>query len=569
MVRAFRLSAVLTIVLGAVLVTVGQGQRASACSCDLVDPIDAIAMADAVFFGVPVEEVPVGGIEDHLDGWRFDVDGVIKGDVAAEEVVLGDNEGSSCGPMFQRGMGSLVVFATDRPDGYFQKWACVGADPATLVARLDEPVAHRGTGPPAAVRVGSVGRTDIAVIDAAGRSLGAALLGVADNAASGATACPGTTNVSLVSAGGQTHVTVVDLAGWTVVAEFAFRVATQPDTAVACYDHGERIAVTNRDDGFLRVFTAITMGESFSYEAPSFMYEAGTDYASAVFHPAGTALLLPAAGGGLRAIDVRDFELPPLADIALPAGASVGRGAISPDGSRLAMLATLDGTPSVGRTPNTHVIVVDLVDGVPVDGSVATVALDPESAAWPDGPALRITWVDDATWAIEHVGNVEDWVEFIGTDGAQLLPPTDIGIGGELVPVSGGIVRQQLSGVQAVALDGAVTLGDPEPDESFDRRLVVGNLRGLVEFTPTDASPPAYEVSPPKTDVGPPAVSTVAPPEISDFPAVTAAPGLDATDDGPPVGLVLAVALVAGIVLLIAAAWLLKRACRDATPSNG
>ena len=535
----------------------------------MVDPIDAIAMVDAVFFGVPVERIDAD-VDSELDAWRFDVDGVIKGDVSEVEVVAGYGERNSCGPAFFD-MSPTVVFATGR-DGWFQKQACLGGDPDLLVARLDEPVVHRGAGPPAAVRVGAVGRTDIAVLDASGRSLGAALLGVADDAAIGAAVCPGTTNVSLVTGGGQTSVTVVDIAAWKVVAEFTFRVATQPDAEIACSDHGERISVTSRENGVLRVFTAITMGESYSYEAPSFLYEAGPDYGSAVFHPAGTAILLPVGAAALRAIDARDFTVPPLGDVALPDGASVGDAAISPDGSRLAMLATLDGTPAVGRTPNTHVLVVDLVDGVPVDGSVSVVALTPESVAWPEGPALHLTWVDESTWAIEHVGNDEDWIEFVSADGTQITPPTDVGSGEGLEPVPGGVLRRHANGVQSVTVDANLVDGDPEPDDGFDRHLTVAGLRGAAEFAATDATPPAYAVTPPAAATAterpaPAPTDTAATTAAGPFaPARSSGPAPAATADDATSPIVVAVLAGAGLVVLVAIGWIVRhRRVRPAT----
>jgi hypothetical protein len=449
-----------------------------ACSCAAVDPVDAVGFADVVFTGRVMgnegtENEPV---------WRFDVDGVVKGEVDPVEVVTGEDWAVGCGTDFGRFAQSVVVYAA-RSGDRLQAIGCMPTPTAdAFAAQLAAIADPSGIGPPEAVVVGTVGLSDIALLDGAGRTITRADLGLTAGAVAH---CPGTTRVAVVSQESSPSVTIVELSTLTAVEQRPIRSGFVGVTGdrVACFDGGDRIVTAagyGADDGSVDIATSAADPEAGDVRR-SF-----DDVSRAVIHPEGTVLLLPASvGDSIRTLSSTDLELIG-DDFRLADGASSLDGDVSPDGSRLAVLVTLSGRPVEWDTGATHVVSVDLVDGVPVPNSAVTIELtsagtDIES---PSGAAKWIRWVDDDTWVIEYETVATKQAEIVATDGTQLLAPTDVGWGWGLVALDGGVLRARNGGVELLRRDGTSDLGDPAPSDAFlDRTLF---LAGFVDLPPLE-----------------------------------------------------------------------------------
>ena len=478
--RISRTLAALAVVLIAVPVVSTLGSStASACSCAAVDPVDAVAMAEVVFTGTVVsnegsENEPV---------WRFEVDGVVKGTVSSVEVVTGEDWAGGCGTDFSRFNQSVVVYAARNGD----RLRAMGCMPtptadafAVQLAAVREPT---GTGPPAAIMVGTYGSSDVAVLDGAGRTIGRSHLGLAGGAVAH---CAGTSLVAVVSTDQSESMSIVDLETMTVVEQRPLRSGFVSVTGdgVECFDGG-RLVVSSA--GYGPNEGSIVVAASSSEDGvPSDVRRTLDGVSRAVIHPAGTVILLPTSmDDPLRVLDADDLEPRDVA-VALPAGASTIDGALSPDGSRLAVLATLSGRAVQWDTGATHVIVLDVVDGIPISDGVEVLPLnepgdDIESAS---GAAKWIRWADADTWFIESETASTKKGQFIGTDGVTLLAPTDIGWGWGLVPLDGGMLRVRNGGLEIVGRDGVAVDGDPAPPRDYVDRILA--LDGLVDAPTLD-----------------------------------------------------------------------------------
>lgn len=179
MARPMRFVAAWLVALGASAIPLVQ---VAACSCMEMPPGEAAAMADVAFTGTVVAEepmagpmgmeearaipvavgaVPVGGgavgavaVTTEFDpavtgGWStmytFEVDGVAKGDVGAEALVVAGGDGAGCGMSFSLG-DRWLVFATQEGDA-LTTHLCAGNVP---LADGEEPplaVSAPGEGP--------------------------------------------------------------------------------------------------------------------------------------------------------------------------------------------------------------------------------------------------------------------------------------------------------------------------------------------------------------------------------------------------------------------------------------
>ena len=206
-----------------------------------------------------------------------------------------------------------------------------------------------------------------------------------------------------------------------------------------------------------------------------------------MIHPAGTLILLPTTvGDPIRVLDAESLE-PTDTRVQLPEGASTIDGDLSPDGSRLAVLATLSGQPVQWDTGATHVIVLDVVDGAPVADSAQVVPLiEPgEDIESPNGAAKWLRWADADTWFIESETVSTKRGQFISTEGSALFASSDIGWGWGLVPLEYGMLRVRNGGLEIVGRDGVAVDGDPAPPNDYVDRILA--LDGLVDV-------PAFEV---------------------------------------------------------------------------
>ena len=242
--RITRKMAVLAVSLVAVpVVSMFGGSTARACSCASIDPVDAVAIAEVVFTGTVVsnqgsENEPV---------WEFAVDGVVKGEVSSVEVVTGEDWAVGCGTDFGRFNHAIVVYAAANGD----RLRALGCMPtpsaeafAAQLAAVSEPT---GSGQPAAVMVGTYGSSDIAVLDADGRTIGRNSLGLAGGAVAH---CHGTSLAAVISTDQSEPLSIVDLASMAVVEQRPLRVGFVSVTGdrVECFDGG-RLVVASAGHG--------------------------------------------------------------------------------------------------------------------------------------------------------------------------------------------------------------------------------------------------------------------------------------------------------------------------------
>lgn len=142
---ALRAGLVLSVLLAGLVVGAAPAQ---ACDCADPRPRQALANADAVFFGEVVARVPDDAFE--VRTYTIAVEQVFKGDVAAQQQVVASPIEASCG-IDLPARGSVLIygftesFTTGKvPPGQYATWLCSGsgavdAAPAALgVGRLPE-----------------------------------------------------------------------------------------------------------------------------------------------------------------------------------------------------------------------------------------------------------------------------------------------------------------------------------------------------------------------------------------------------------------------------------------------
>jgi hypothetical protein len=460
-----------------------------------------------VFTGVAVDNE--GTVHEPV--WSFTVNGVLKGEVKPTESVIGEDWGGMCGTDFSRFSEPIVVYARR----VFGGLAAIGCMPTPTAEEFADRIAAvrppRGQGPPAAVVSGMINTSDLAVLDAKGRTL------ARGNVGAGVVAhCPGTTLVAIVPYQPQGVVNLVDLAAFAVTEQRS--IDSGPvfiaGGRVTCLDGGRRVvsvAGYGPNEGSVRIATSNADGADHELTI--------SGISSAVAHPAGTVILLP-TGVGEPLTTLTSTDLQPIVggDVELPDGTSLIDGDVSPDGSQLVMLATMSGTPAEYDTGAAHIVVVGLVDGVPVAGSVTTIELatvGPDIEAT-DGAAKWIRWLDEASWVIERETVSTKRMEIIAIDGTQLLEDIDVGWGWGLAPIPGGILRARNGGLEVVGVDGTPVPGDPEPQVDYvDRILSVAHLVDAPVFSTDVPDPtPALTITPIEAtgDAGP----TSTPPTTDD-----------------------------------------------------
>ena len=491
-------------------VSLGGTGTAHACSCVSIDVIDAVSMADVVFTGLAGE--PTGTAE--LPVWHFTVDGVVKGDVEAAETVIGQNWAIGCGTDFSRFTVPIVVYARRTDDGLADMGCMPTPTAEEFAARIASELPPSGEGPPAAVLSGVIGLADLALLDSHGRTIRQGSVG-----AGLVTHCAGTTLVAIVPYEPQGIVNLVDLrtlelverrpidSGWVSIAS----------DRIACLNEGRQVvAVTGfgPNEGSVRIATSNADGIGNDH--------ADVGASTAVVHPAGTVILLPrVVGEPLTTLSSADLEPVAAGQIDLPDGASLIDGDVSPDGARLVMLATLSGSPVQHDTGATHILVADLLDGVPVADSLTTIELAPPGVNTADGhgAAKWIRWIDDATWVIERETLNTKYMEMVSTTGTLLFEPIDLGWGWGLAPLEDGLLRTRNGGVEVLGSTGSVTPGDPAPRPDYVTRII--SVAALV-------NPPAF----PTDAVDPIPALTITPIEVVGHSAPDTAP--DTAPDAAP-----------------------------------
>ena len=91
-------------------VVVAGSRPAGACSCVAYDDARALAAADAAFVGTVASVDRPQQLSSSLDPvtWKFDVEGVFKGDVAAHQEIVSASSSASCGIELDVGARYLV-----------------------------------------------------------------------------------------------------------------------------------------------------------------------------------------------------------------------------------------------------------------------------------------------------------------------------------------------------------------------------------------------------------------------------------------------------------------------------
>lgn len=470
---------VIVIAVSCAFTVLGEHTVVRACSCAMSDPVDMVSNADVVFSGTAVENLG----DDMAPRWRFSVDGVVKGEVASEEVVDGEDWAVGCGTDFSRFSVPIVVYASDRSG----QLAAIGCSPtptaeafATTLTELENAVAPSGAGIPAAVAVGRVHDTNVRVFDALGAVLAA---GVVDIEPGAVAHCPGTDRIAVwtqgrpvesdedpdgpMVIGSSNNVSIVELSTMSVV-------QTRPllsewvsflDSMV-CVDGGERVVVGRGQGPNSGSVTVASSNGDPSLDSSQDL----TGVNRAVIHPSGSVVLVPSIAGG-DLVTLSGARLNQRSDVPLPLQMTGVNGGFSADGTRFAMLVTLTGDDAEYDTGATHVQTFDIVDGVATADGSAPVPLDP--APFAGQRAQWIAWVDADTWAIESETDSTKILSWYATTGRR-LSAHDVGWGHDLVVFGDRIMRTRAGGIELIAADGASTALDPEPvDEYVDRLLDV------------------------------------------------------------------------------------------------
>lgn len=435
---------------------------ASACSCLTPDPIDAIETSDLVFTGSAAGGAQPGGSR----GWRFEVDGVVKGEVGPVVDVL-DSGARECGSSYDDVASPLVVFASQRDEDIVAFGCMPILQKSTFEALSTEFSDPAGVGPPGALAVGRRGFADFRVLDSQGRLLGAADL---EGEPYAAAHCPGTPLVAVVSLDDEfgSRLSVVDMESMDVVARLDDEIAGRFELGVgrgdiSCVDGGERIVIVAGPSGGAGDRVVGMHSIDVSPTTLSVM-DTLTGRGRGIIHPSGTVFLLPTRGDGRLGTaapgSVTDID-PEFVE--LGEGVSAVAGAVDVDGDRLALLVTLDGRGLDEHTAvATHVMTLDIVDGILVRESVRTIALPAGRDGAGAGRPRAITWLDDTTWALERSGGIGAWIDLVGTDGT-LVSSTIVDQGWGLLALDGSILRSPEVGLELVVRDGSTIDLVPAP----------------------------------------------------------------------------------------------------------
>ncbi len=454
--RAFVVLLLLTTVLGF------RPGTAAACSCAILDPIDAIETSDLVFTGSKVGTADAGGGA----GWRIEVDGVVKGDVDPVVDVL-DRGARECGSSLDDVSSPLVVFANERDDDVVA-FGCMPQLPVSAFVALSTEFSDpSGVGPPAALAVGRRGFADVRVLDARGRLLGAADV---DGDPYAAAHCPGTPLAAMASLDAEfgSGLSLVDIETMEVVARLDDEIPGMYELGVgrgdiACIDGGERVVIAADPSGGAGD-RLVRMQSIDMTSTPPVVTDAVDGRGRGVVHPSGTVFLLPTTGDGrLRTAAPGSGTAADPGFVELGDGVSVKSGAVAPDGDRLALLVTLEGRDvDPYAIVSSHVMVLDVMDGVPVAGTERLIELPVERDATDFGQPEEITWLDDETWVVERRTGVGHWIDVMETDGS-LVSSSAVDRGWGLLALDGSILRSPQAGLELVGRDGSTTDLVPAP----------------------------------------------------------------------------------------------------------
>jgi len=461
------------------------GGTAYACTCMPANPLDMVAGSDVVFLGSVVS------YNDNSSDpvWDLQIDRVVKGEVGSRETVHGSEHLPGCGPYLDRFDQPIVVF-TDDNDGRLELGACTPVPTADEFVDLVAGIGPTsGAGPPAAIMAGTYLASDLALLDGMGRTIGRTSIGVGYGRVAH---CVGTTTAVHVTSGPDGMIGLIDLETLTITDRVPLATTNLPmfGARLVCIDNGATVISAT---GYGPEHPVVEITSMADPGGRSLVVQRSfDDVTRAIVHDTGTVFLLPmTVDAPLRTLDGRDLEPIAAGELSLPAGTSTLDADVSPDGSRLAILATVDGTPVEWDTGATHVLVVQLVDGLPTQQPVDVVELvDPGSTIFTPGrgAAMIIRWLDDDTWIIESQTATNNRIRVVTSAGEQLVDNVYAAWGRTYAAIPAGALRTAHGGVEIFTADGTTIDGDPAPVFGTGRGLWLAPLIDAPDFTYTPST---------------------------------------------------------------------------------
>jgi hypothetical protein len=541
-----RLAIATAFVAAVAVVTMLPDGRARACSCVEFTLETALADGDAAFVGTVAAEIagsPAADTSQQARGWRFDVEAVVKGDVAGPVEVWQASEGS-CGPSFDVGQRAGVIV---RREG--DRYAANDCGGVWLPDELLYPgavAAPTGGGPVALIAAGRSGPAVLASYDAGG-NLAAWALGERADELTHLQVCPGSTTFVGLAGWDEPRLVRRDVASLAVTdtvvlperAESSWPMMTDP-RALHC---------VSSDGDVMFLVSASGYGDGGRDNVVVWV-----DGATALVHPVDHGWGLAPAGDGASAVlltgsDGGEVERFVLADgsrqavARLPDGLGGRLVSVDPNTGRMAIVATTN--PSLHARGDPAAPDDRLVVLAP-DGAVQSVA---ELA----GPRLAdsVDWLDPEhvriVWSLPH-----QVVEVVGVDGT-VQSTTALTAAAGVVVADGRVYAGTAEGVEEVGSDGGRRMLAPGIARV---NAVVAVPRGPVaapQTTPTipAAAPTTAPVAAPATTpatTAQPSPATTAPTEPTPASLAAAAEGPTDPDSGS-----IAPAAIAGLVAVVVA----------------
>lgn len=143
----------LNVMVAAMLAIPVLAQPASACSCALVQPLEAMGRSQAVFVGSFTGErqrVGLGGLHGEMSLYEFEVDEWVKGDLGSPVWVRSASNGAACG--FETPPGARVAVYLSVQGSTPTGGLCSTGSAEELLAAL-RPIEVDGSGPAVATTV--------------------------------------------------------------------------------------------------------------------------------------------------------------------------------------------------------------------------------------------------------------------------------------------------------------------------------------------------------------------------------------------------------------------------------
>lgn len=472
------------------------GGAVQACSCAPLDPLSAVDAAEIVFTASATE---ARDPDTQFRTLTFDVDTVVKGEVPPSfEIAACMTDG--CGPYYARTGDRHVVYVS-RWQGRLGLMGCATLVTADEFERLVG--ASRSTSPEgsiAAVGSGRLGLADLVAVDAEGRPVGYASVGASGTVAH----CAGTTSAIIVGVEPDGGVHLVDLAQLEISDSWQLSTGPHWPSNAHCTKGARRVVVTG-GSGHEAAPTSLV---SIDVEAGEVVESERARIAHVIMHPAEVLLLLPAdPGSPIEVLDVGNLTA--VAEVLLPPNVSIVHGTLSPDGSQLALLATIDGSTAEYDTGGTDVLVLDVVDGIPIGEPVEIVHVsDSTGTRWPDpdgpptsepdpeapGALRRIDWLDDGTWVIDEFAPAGHRVHVVD-GGVMRRDPHLERCGTDRVSSSAGLLCRLDGDVAYLDVDGQLHARDV----AHNNGEAIGSLAALIEppsFDPAFPPPRRLDLTP-------------------------------------------------------------------------